>query len=355
MLTLSTPPEQMIKEVTAEFPKALYWLRKCYGGNDKYGKMQDALLDKVQKSHQDASSEVFDYCPPSGNKWKVYEHCHYYPEAKAAYSQPFAFCYYETAGSIGAFIPGFNPQKQDERAVIIYTSHFFQRFCERLDVKPNSTTMVKQFLDFIPHQAIQTYLKREGENFHRIDVKFPGSIGRGIKYPGYPVFEIRTFLLDKSLSTKQKKFTKPVRDFLANYNFLPDELRLEMMKREDNGLYNELLKEQQRAAALGMDPKLIERYQTISVIIVSCYLTLNLVSAENRWFWKTHSTKCSPKIMLFCTQNKQSLPLLLNLIMECAEMDGLSPSKEAVALFILTSVYRCPEEEAKKILQEHPV
>jgi len=103
MLTLTSPTNQILRELKDEESKSLYWLKKQFHGERGYALMQDELTERAKLEHKDIHSEVFEYISPRGNRWMVFEQCRYYRDLHYARTSPLAFCYYETYGSVGAF------------------------------------------------------------------------------------------------------------------------------------------------------------------------------------------------------------------------------------------------------------
>ena len=218
MITVTSTTEQVLRELRTEEPKAMYWLKKMFHGERGYDKMQTELIERAKNERRDTRSDVFDYISPTGNRWMVFEHCRYHKDIHYARTMPIAFCYYETYGSVGAFLNG-HPQYEGQDGIhaILFTDHFFLRFCARLKIEMRSRWMVQRFLEIIPGVMFQTTGERDPYGRLKVDCRFPGSIGRGIIRKDGPLIEVRTYLTDKELTRKQLRDTKTVYMPLQRY------------------------------------------------------------------------------------------------------------------------------------------
>lgn len=249
MVTLSTPANEMVKELLEEKEKALYWFLKHFHGEKGYDKMVDALEQKAWIEEKTCISDIVEYISKKGNRWMLFEAARYYPKAKKAKPSFVSFCYYETYGSVGAFLIGYDQMdtKLEMPFVVIYTSHFFLRFCQRLGVEMRSRWMVQKFCEAIPGYLIYPYNDKKANGLTPIDVRLPGSLGRGFaRMEGdNTIIEIRTYLTDPELSRKQLKETEEVRKLGDSIEYEPFDIwlyRLSRMRGEelDNEFCNKL-------------------------------------------------------------------------------------------------------------------
>ena len=61
MVNLSTPSEKLLKELSSDFDKALYWHKKHYGGEKKYAQFQDTMLEKCMRTKETQTGETIEY------------------------------------------------------------------------------------------------------------------------------------------------------------------------------------------------------------------------------------------------------------------------------------------------------
>ena len=227
MINFSTPSEQLVRELTSEESKAVYYLRKHYHGEKGYEKMRDGLLMKAYQSHKTEISDVVEYISPNGNRWMTFECCQYYKDANSTYATPIAFCYYETYGSVGAYLLTQSTYESDSKhkLVLHFTNHFFLRFCQRLGVEMRSRWMVQRFTEVISGYLIG-HNGFDDKGREKIDVRLPASVGRGIRIPDSPIVEVRTYLTDKELSKKQLRETEHLRKVYEKTDFEPLEVKM---------------------------------------------------------------------------------------------------------------------------------
>lgn len=210
MINLSTPSQELLNELLSDYKKADYWLTKKLGGMKKQKELGDSLckLCLYQKKEL-AVSEPIEYISPNGNRWLMYISTRKYKDH--FYTTPLGFCYYETYGSIGAFVPTQCGSEQ-ANACLIFTSHFFLRMCSRLGIKARSRDMVKRFVEYMAGMVV-SYRGEGAHAKHEVDIRLPASIGRGrMRDDCDKVVEINTFLKDAELTRKQREETKELRE-----------------------------------------------------------------------------------------------------------------------------------------------
>jgi len=272
MVNLSTPSEQMVKELLTDTVKAEYWLRKQYHGEKGYQRMIDELEIKCAKTRKNQKSDIVEYKSPTGNRWLVYAFSTCYDKAGVVKTNIVSFCYYETLGSIGAFFISYDKYDVDRRlpVVVIFTSHFFQRFCERLGIEYRSRAMVQRFCEVIPGYLIYHYKEKDKDGHIRADVRLPGSLGRGImrSEKGAIVYEIRSYLTDKQLSKSQLRETEEVRRLGDKYEYEPLDVwweRIKTLPWEEK--VEEIQKQFDQSIERGVDPKLYQVSMVFTVFL----------------------------------------------------------------------------------------
>lgn len=203
-INLTTKPADIIETMREELPSERYQFRKANGGNLKYAKLEDHLLDKALEDEESQFTDINEHISRYGNRWITYTHVEYYPKAKHAQAYHMSFVYYETYASCGAFLPMYSPAKSSKKikvdGVLIFTDHFFLRMAERTGKKYRSKELIREFITTKSTNASQT--DDEGE----VIIRFKGGYGFGIEKSKRPhLIEIRTYLTDNQLSPKQKK------------------------------------------------------------------------------------------------------------------------------------------------------
>jgi hypothetical protein len=238
MINLSTPSKELLDELLSDYKKADYWLTKQLGGLKKQKELGDNLcLQCLKEGKELAVSEPVEYISPKGNRWMMYVSARRYKDH--FYTTPLGFCYYETYGSIGAFVPT-QCGSEDANACLIFTSHFFLRMCSRLNIKARSRDMVKRFVEYMAGMVVS--YRGEGTHAkHEVDVRLPASIGRGhIREDSPLVIEITTFLKDSELTTKQKMETKALRECASKVILQPVEQLKMRAKFGDESVIDDL-------------------------------------------------------------------------------------------------------------------
>lgn len=357
MVNLSTPSDQLLKELCYDYEKALYWLKKHFGGEKGYEDMRDRLLDKCQATHEPQTSEVVEYTSQNGNHWLCFEHARYYPDSHDSFCMPHAICYYETAASIGIFCLGHSsdPMKKKPSSCIIFTPHFFTRMAERLGIEPNGKEMVRRFLEYVPQMNIQQYEPNEKGEVH-VDVRLPGSVGRGIRKKGDEnVFEIRTFLTDKQLSNSERKITSKIRKWGDRMKFEPNAMIASRLSREANPL-EAVEKEFKRMEKMGYNTDKARAEFFLDYSISGIFASMEVASPDDLEFWRRHGVNLAESVHFF--QNRQEeggkdfhfFKEYVALATEIAHKDGIRKfDKRKFVHLALTTVWNLSEEEAAKI------
>lgn len=286
MINFNTPPKEIVRELSDEERKALFWLKKYYHGEKGYEKMRDGLLSECYHTKKTAISDVVEYISPHGNRWMAFECCQYYKAARQANTVPMAFCYYETYGSVGAYLLGRSSYDTtgQNNVVLHFTNHFFLRFCQRLGIEMRSRWMVQRFVEVIPGFLIGSNgLDDKGRR--KFDVRLPASIGRGIMIEDAPIVEIRTYLTDKELNNKQLKETETLRQMYERQTFEPINVRMNRIARSDD-FANDLSKEVDNVADMaGIDKELLSIAMSMRVMVTRAIADLGYVDVKdiNRW------------------------------------------------------------------------
>lgn len=69
MINIKTNSEELWRVLPEEHDKALYWLKKHFGGEARYEQMRDDLHIRCRQAEWPVASEVVDYTSKEGNHW----------------------------------------------------------------------------------------------------------------------------------------------------------------------------------------------------------------------------------------------------------------------------------------------
>ena len=209
MINLSTPSKELLEELYSDNKKALFWLQKQIGGERKFFELVHLLQYKARKTGKMASSKTYEYISKNGNKWISSVSVAALKGKKNNIYQVNGFCYYETYGSIGAFVPLTYTNLNNRKACVIFTSHFFYQFCERAKIPFRSREMVMAFCRVMPTMVFNVSNDR-GKT--EVQCRLPGGVGFGVpRDKDSLVYEIRTYLTDEGLNKRQERVTKDLR------------------------------------------------------------------------------------------------------------------------------------------------
>lgn len=202
MINLSTPNEQMLAELKDDYRRADYWIMKKVGGRKKLDELQSQLMADYYRTGKVQVSDPIEYNSPNGNRWLLFVRTQKVGEYISP--TPMGFCYYETLGSLGAFMLMGSKSITENDGVVIFPSHFFLRLDEKLGLGIRSREVVKRFVELIDNMIIQ-YKGDSDKRQDEVEVSFFDSVWRGRLRNGDRHFiELSTFIPHSHLSSKQQ-------------------------------------------------------------------------------------------------------------------------------------------------------
>lgn len=215
MIKLTSTNQQILNELYSDVEKAMYWYHKqfCTASKENISRT-DSLRKKAMYQLQTVCSDYIEYTSSNNNKWIVFSSARYRKDRPLVNVETNAFCYYETIGSIGIFVPLIDKSNGREvKTCLIFNSHFFYQMSERTGNDCKTKDMLYKFIGELSEINI---IKRDTEeNRIAIDIKLNSGIGRGFlkfKNNDTQIYEIRTFLKDTQLSKSQKNTVKELYD-----------------------------------------------------------------------------------------------------------------------------------------------
>lgn len=337
MINLNTPTGQLMKELFADLERTEYWLRKKCGGEKGYTKMRNRLLLLARRNRQDETSEFYEYRSTNGNRWLTFECARYDKDTGLTFSKSYAFCFYETIGGIGAFVPirfGVSDDEADN-GCLIFTSHFFNRLAERTDLSSFDQVLLEQFIKAIPLLVLNFY--KEGK-IEKVDCGIPGGVGIGVKKKGEEwVFEIRTFLKDSQLSNKQQKRTEDLRNSALRELYAPDEVRIERVFNSENweeAVSKELNEMKAYYVQQGVDETFFKNIVKIRLWQAYVWLEMGFGDMMEGAFWQRYS-KLNGNIIREFAKKEITVDKFIDVLELCAKNLNLKPFNRAKAIEIV--------------------
>ena len=274
MINLSTPNEELIKELRTDFNRVRLWFSEKHLTKKKIRQLAYILERKcIDENLKYTTSEPVEYITKSGNRWIVYLKAEKHGE-KTIIHQLQAFCYYETYGSIGAFVPVFNGKSIDK--CTIFSSHFFLRMKQRLGLGMLNKSVLKRFIEYI--SLLHSEDKGKGSHGeHEAEVYLYGAVGRGIfRDESCNILEVKTFLTESELSKSQLWKLQKLKNFATNYISMEHEI---IRQRLDNGESVSVHKDYEKNMELiGCDPDTFDKNLWVNgtIIYVAVYYNLSL-------------------------------------------------------------------------------
>lgn len=217
MINLSTANQELIKELNQDYEKLGYWMKKKIGGDKKLAMLQQKLIRQYHATGKTQTSEPIEYISSNGNKW--YGYYRTFKIGGMVFANSAGFCYYETYGSIGAFVPMSNKSIEGVDGVVIFPSHFFLRLSQRLGVGVRSREVVKRFLEMLDNMVFQ-YKGDSDKRKDEVEVSICDSVWRGHwKNGDSNVVELNTFLKHIELSNKDRRKAEDLQNY--QYTHIP--------------------------------------------------------------------------------------------------------------------------------------
>lgn len=206
-------------EMEQDLKKLQYWQRKSLNSKE----YREAYLAAHKRASETGEcqmvGEPHEWKSANGNRWYYQNAVMREPISGEMRDSGLVFVYYETYGSVGAFVPTFDPMANGmvvDNAPIVFTSHFFLRYCERMGLKMRSRDMVMAFINEQARFDVKGLRNGKG-GFKGISVQLKNGVGRGVvvREGINTAWEVRTFIPYNMLTKKQRE------EAVVNYAFDP--------------------------------------------------------------------------------------------------------------------------------------
>ena len=228
MINLSTPSKQLLDEFNTDLQKMEYWQRRWHSGRSWILKGREYRA-RWEKERKPFVGERYEYKSQLGNRWYCFD-IPFWPEGfDDVVTLHSSFIYYETYASIGAFIPKYIMNKETklmDDAAVIYTSHFFERYCERLKIPFRSREMVLEFAGIIAFNPLQDDIDKDGRPI--VVSRMPkAGFTYGVRRDDNPnIIEMRTFLSDKNMTPTKLRRYEELRERVDDDAFIAESYNL---------------------------------------------------------------------------------------------------------------------------------
>jgi hypothetical protein len=228
MINLSTPSQQMLDELNIDLEKIEYWQHRWHSGKDWILKGRE-YRKRWDQERKPFLGDRHEFKSSLGNRWYCFD-VPFLPEGfDDLMTLQSSFIYYETYASIGAFIPKYQMNKETklmEEACVIYTSHFFERYCERLKIPFRSREMVLEFASIIAFNPTQEDTDKDGRPI--VVSRMPkAGYTYGVRRKDNPnIIEMRTFLSDKNMTPTKLKRYEELRERVDDDAFIAESYNL---------------------------------------------------------------------------------------------------------------------------------
>ena len=298
MINFHTPSDELWNTIDEEYEKAKYWMIKQFGGEKRYEAMRDDLLRRSAYGQQSLISKMVYYTSREGNRWICFENATYYPESFASNAMPTCYCYYETAGSLGLFMPGFDTDSI-MNCILIFTPHFFQRYAERMGIDGDMKEVLERFATSTRFFAVSP-MPDDESGLERRAIRIANDCtGYGIRRSGDKnVFEVRTILTDAQLSKAQSARNEHVSNLREVMIYEPDEIvkrRVELSANPSKDYHDKM----DQMHALGIDTTQQEDGTKISMTIARAFVKMGITTFYDMEFWERYKKASHDPIVFF--------------------------------------------------------
>jgi hypothetical protein len=228
MINLSTPSQQMLDELNVDLERIEYWQQRWHSGADWIAASQRNRA-RWNKERKPFIASEHEYKSVNGNRWYCFD-IPFWPEGFDDLQMLSAsFIYYETYASIGAFIPKYVMNEQTnmmDDACVIYTSHFFERYCERMKIPFRSRQMVLEFASIIAFNPLKDDTDKDGRPI--VVSRMPkAGYTYGVRRKDNPnIIEMRTFLSDKNMTPTKLRRYEELRERVDDDSFIAESYNL---------------------------------------------------------------------------------------------------------------------------------
>ena len=218
----------MLDELNADLQRIDYWQKRWHSGAD-WIKRGREYRETWNREHKPVLCDRHEFKSANGNRWYCFD-IPFWPEGFAdMVTLHSSFIYYETYASIGAFIPKYMMNKETnlmDDACVIYTSHFFERYCERLKIPFRSREMVLEFASIIAFNPLQDDTDKDGRPI--VVSRMPkAGFTYGVKREDNPnIIEMRTFLSDKNMTPTKLRRYEELRERVDDDAFIAESYNL---------------------------------------------------------------------------------------------------------------------------------
>ena len=357
MINLNTPSDELWNTLSDEHEKAKYWMIKQFGGEKRYEAMRDKLLRRCAYGQHSMASDVVYYTSRSGNRWICFENAIYYPDTFASNSMPTCFCYYETASSLGLFMPGFDADSE-MNSVMIFTPHFFQRYAERMGIEGDKKELLLKFATSSCSYTISP-LDTDENGLEKIVVRMSSDCtGHGIRRSGdRNVYEIRTILTDAQLSKAQTARTERVRNLGDMMKYEPEDIVKRKLAMCANPVqaFNDKM---EKMHALGIDTSRQEDGLNISFTISTAFMKMGIATLYDIDFWERYHKVSHDPIIYFLNRREEggkTFMTFMELVSTAREIAARLGIKKFAwrefAHILLVDTYKLSDSDATKIMQ----
>ena len=211
MINLSTPSNQLLAEIENDLMKLEWWIMKKKGNSVRSYKRR-ALAQKYRARWADERKrfigDTTEYKSALGNRWFCYDVVQKPAGAPDIMVGIDKFIYYETLGSIGAFLPQWWTGAETmthHPSCLIYTSHFFQRFAERAKIPFRSRELVMAFVSELNFKPYIEDTDKDGNPILVFRMNHTG-FAYAVRRKDNPlVVEVRTYLDETNMTPSKLK------------------------------------------------------------------------------------------------------------------------------------------------------
>lgn len=210
---MQTPSDLLLKEIEEDIVKITWWLNKLKGDGVRSRKRRELAGEyrkRWAKEKKRFVGETSEYKSKNGNRWFIYDLVTKPSWATDIMVGCDKFIYWETLANIGAFLPQWWIDKETGEthpSCLIFTSHFFQRFCERAKIPFRSRQMVMEFVSELTYKPYTEDVDKDGKPILVCRMNKTGFTYAVRRKDNPLVIEVRSYLDETNMTpTKLKRY-----------------------------------------------------------------------------------------------------------------------------------------------------
>ena len=213
MISIYTPPPELLREFSEDRQRAIYWMRKVTNQMGTKSTTAQRFREVICSDRKDKRGEIIMYdSPKTGNQWMLWHRFISRGQLNFPDIRDYQICYQLTEPYMTAIIPTrLTKYGVERKGVTIISSHVFMRIAQRLKVDMTDRFLVmRNFAEEVMLGLVDIRDPRKGEDKKQAICRLPRSWLRGYYIPVGDSYVIcyKTFYTDNGLTYHQRNYLR---------------------------------------------------------------------------------------------------------------------------------------------------